>query len=446
MMSSAEASVEIYENERAWIGGGFGKKGLLPNDRGRFSSVDGSIAWKTIEEAQVALLEKGWSYLEDDSFTLEEGSPEWWYARDFTHGAMANAKNNRNAALHWVRFRRLVRKKLFDADQFVPKEIYSLCDHCDSEATTALSQKILDVLAYITLVQSPSVLTDAVALPTKAKILVLLDYRLYTQSRLDARLDALHKALENLADEERNQTKHIFSNVGEFYQRHLDPAWQERCKDVTTRFLTRVERDVISGLLVRALDPDFQLHCNKVNCGDSCEFARVPCPNEGCPTVLSKIYLPVHDDKCPYKKMSCSCGDEFQRQQNEHHLAEICPLRELKCPFEKIGCAKVLQAKDVPDHVAEETSAHLLLALNRMMEFQTVVRGMNGKIQQLEEENTRLKQMLDEFRVGAAKETLAVDKKVVAMGKKLNTLEHSSRKEFKKIHDTERQMQRSHLK
>ena len=43
-----EEKVEIHENERSWIGGGFSKSGLLPNDRGRYSTPDGTLSWKTL--------------------------------------------------------------------------------------------------------------------------------------------------------------------------------------------------------------------------------------------------------------------------------------------------------------------------------------------------------------------------------------------------------------
>ena len=51
-----ERTIYIYENERLWIGRGFSKKGLLPTERGPYSSPDGSICRKTIEDAGLALL------------------------------------------------------------------------------------------------------------------------------------------------------------------------------------------------------------------------------------------------------------------------------------------------------------------------------------------------------------------------------------------------------
>lgn len=52
-----ERSIDIYENERLWIGRGFSQAGLVPTDRvGPFSTRDGSLSWKTLDEAIESLL------------------------------------------------------------------------------------------------------------------------------------------------------------------------------------------------------------------------------------------------------------------------------------------------------------------------------------------------------------------------------------------------------
>lgn len=49
-------SIEIYENERLWVGRGFSRKGLLPTERGPYSSDDGTLNWKSIRDASLLLL------------------------------------------------------------------------------------------------------------------------------------------------------------------------------------------------------------------------------------------------------------------------------------------------------------------------------------------------------------------------------------------------------
>jgi len=62
MMSSTkdefclERQIEIWENQRLWIGKGFSSKGLFPTERGPYSTKDGSLRWKTLDEASSALL------------------------------------------------------------------------------------------------------------------------------------------------------------------------------------------------------------------------------------------------------------------------------------------------------------------------------------------------------------------------------------------------------
>ena len=51
-----ERTIYIYENERLWVGRGYTKRGLLPTEGGPYSSPDGSLHRKTIEDASLALL------------------------------------------------------------------------------------------------------------------------------------------------------------------------------------------------------------------------------------------------------------------------------------------------------------------------------------------------------------------------------------------------------
>ena len=108
--------VEIDENERYWVGGGFGSRGLLPNERGAYSTTDGSMCWKSSTEASedLVLLGRGWKY-EDAEFTP---ATKWMYATNFRPESVKKAKPNRGM-LHMVRFRRLYRTKYFNPDEFV---------------------------------------------------------------------------------------------------------------------------------------------------------------------------------------------------------------------------------------------------------------------------------------------------------------------------------------
>ena len=85
--------------------------------------------------------------------------------------------------------------------------------------------------------------------------------------------------------------------------------------------------------------------------------------------VLSQKHLAEHEKVCNYKRIACQCGESIPRQHIQHHRQEVCPLRDSSCPFYELGCTKVCQAQDIPQHVETDVASHLLLALDRMMEF-----------------------------------------------------------------------------
>ena len=116
LITTMETIVEIDENERYWVGGGFGRRGLLPNDRGAFSTTDGSMYWKSTEEVSedLVLLGRGWRYGKEE-FTP---ATNWMYAKDFRPESLKKAKPDKGM-MDMVRFRRLYRTKHFNPDEFV---------------------------------------------------------------------------------------------------------------------------------------------------------------------------------------------------------------------------------------------------------------------------------------------------------------------------------------
>jgi hypothetical protein len=470
MTSFEEQVVEIHENERCWIGKGFKQGGLLPNDRSRYSTTDGSMSWKTLEEVSRSplLLGTGWIYKQEEendggTFASKPDTMDrWMYARDFRAEAVTRATPTRGI-MDWVRFRSLTRTKILVPEQLgVSKEIYEQCDHCDSNACESLSNLLLETLAYTTLLYNPSKpTTDAVALPLKNQILDLLvqeqAHATAEPAQQDAfyRLTLLETALDKFCQTLQSQTalQRLLSGIDySFSQRHNLTAvqakeFQNRCTSLTTKCFAKQERDAIAGWMIRKLDYlQFQLHCNRVNCGEACNFARVICPNDGCLQGMSKMYLTEHDSTCVYKVVPCTCGDLFPRHELPHHQSQLCKLRDVKCPFAKIGCIKVVQAQDMPDHVQKDNESHLLLAVNRMMEYEKVIRGMKEQMQKMQQENQLLQRGLEVYRGSSTKEQQTLDSKVTSLGKKLASLETTSKKEFQKIHREFIQQERSHAK
>ena len=200
---------------------GWSAQGLLPTERGQYSTKDGSLSWKTMAEASLALLRgnfsvgnngtsgngkkngkvqavapisirtlrPGWSYHEDFTETnnLEgEGSDKdilrkideyecstsdgssdtspslgdsdkycgfvscnehkdgpcdeegWQYYPDFAPQSLVSP-NRKRGVLDFVRRRKLSRVAIFRQDHFLPSDVYTKCDYCDSKEVDMLA-------------------------------------------------------------------------------------------------------------------------------------------------------------------------------------------------------------------------------------------------------------------------------------------------------------------
>jgi hypothetical protein len=436
-----DAVVEIDENERYWVGGGFGRGGLLPNDRGAFSSTDGTISWKSLEQASedLILLGRGWKYEQGSHF---ESIGQWMYAADFRNESIKNAKPDRGLS-SFVRFRRLYRSKIFDPDEFIPRSISEKCDQVDSSATLSLSDLMLDVLAYCSLLHSPLTHTQAVALPLKERIInvgISQDYPPANSAPdvLDAtyQLNLLKTKFETFVEEERAKTimNRLLASVEFTFEQRLGrKAFGDRKSLVEISF-TAKEREAIAILVIKKLDTQFQLHCNLPNCGKDCRFFRVPCPNEGCHVTVSKMHLSRHDQECPFKILRCECGDEFQRHQSTDHSKHECKLRTVECPFKDIGCIKEIRIIDMNTHVVEDAPAHLLLAVNRLAEHQEVIRKLYGEVQTLQDENKDLKEHARKREQESKQEVAKLHTQMTKVNKELAQLEKTCKKEFSQKH------------
>jgi hypothetical protein len=108
-----ERSIDIYENERLWIGRGFSQAGLLPTDRvGPFSTRDGSLSWKTLDEAIESLLlrrqgggnvgEGGSDNIDDKNDNLGKDTPETMHRRHRGRGWSFHDAEESNSHTHTI--------------------------------------------------------------------------------------------------------------------------------------------------------------------------------------------------------------------------------------------------------------------------------------------------------------------------------------------------------
>ncbi|CAB9503271.1 TRAF-type zinc finger [Seminavis robusta] len=430
-VSKVTTSVQIHENQRYWIGRGWNRS-LMPTDRGCYSTLDGSQSWKTLEEAAEALLGGStWKWKQDEC-PFHEG--DWKYARDFSVQAVNDAKPKRGP-LHWVRYRVLQRPAVFVPESISTESVHDKhevegepieqgCRNCDSKAVRDLARVLLEVLAFVAIISTPkaSATTGSDADAVSSNVLAtvkdttllrikseLVEFLLKNSIPSAAstgdgdtneqdsfyQLHKLHQSLQKFADDQvakyksSNILRAVLVSTPKFETRDTTiPLLKPFSQSISERCFTANERTAMAFCTVKRLDrPHFQLQCHSLLAckDDKCEFRWVACSNEGCKEIMSRLYLDSHvETECPYKRITCECGDEFAKYQQLRHLQEVCPLREASCPFQQLGCTKVLRAKDIPEHVQKDTSSHLLLALSRMKEHENQIRQLQQSQKALE--------------------------------------------------------------
>jgi len=144
------------------------------------------------------------------------------------------------------------------------------------------------------------------------------------------------------------------------------------------------------------------------------------------------MYLEEHNGHCQYKMIECKCGDCFPRHQQDLHNAQACKIREVECPFKIIDCVTKVRACDLQSCLDENTSKHLLLAVNRLTEHQNVIKDLNARVTAVEGENKELKQSLEKNAQKSMKDISQLDVKLKKTNKNLSCHEATCKKEFRK--------------
>jgi len=162
---------------------------------------------------------------------------------------------------------------------------------------------------------------------------------------------------------------------------------------------------------------------------------------------ISRQHLASHDAHCQFKIIPCrlGCGDTFPRSREETHLADVCALREVPCPFSGIGCTAVIVARDVAEHISSNMESHLLLSLNRINDYERVIKDLNGRVKVLEEENHQFKLSFAENKTSVAKQLTDVQSGLTKLSKRVDGLDNTNQKEFKKVWQLAKDVQKAHL-
>lgn len=475
-VSKVTRSVQLHENQRCWIGVGF-SNALMPNDRGPYSTLDGSQSWKSLEEATKAMLGATWTWEESDS-DFQEG--EWQYARDFTVQAVDSATSERGA-MDWVRYRVLQRPAVFVPTAFASDTIQQDCRHCDSKAVRSLAKDLIEVLTFVTLINSgPKAFStsddekqvssattvavkDATLLRTKSKLIEFVQEHLTTAGSVKEeeededeehqhdswyQLQKLQQALHSFADREvidSNILRSVFKIQATFEGRHNTiPRFDSLCQSLSERCFPDQERTAIAFCVIKRLDGQyFQMQCHSLlGCQeDKCRYKWVACTNKGCKGIMSRIYLESHiETDCPYKIVTCECGDEFPKHQQLHHLLDICRLREAPCPFKHLGCTAILKAQDIPNHVEHNTSSHLLLAMQRMQHYEIQIRRLHDKFDSLHSKHEETQEQIQKHSLVQQSHQKQMTKHLQDLQQQLRSLEASTAKDIQRLQEKQREL------
>lgn len=418
-MHSLTREIEVFENQR-YVFTKFSKEGLLPTDRRAYSTSDGSISWKELEDAEDALLSLGWDWNAEGSpwspdkehpNTDEEG---WSYDVDF--GTFQNSCSKKGMT-HFVRRRRLTRIQDFDINRLKCRsekaKIEDSCDTCDLTQIEHISNALLQKLAITSLKIEPK---KAIVAPTVNPIKTQLIETLLGSESMG--VSSLLLAIEKFEIANKSIFKQMFSTA-------IDKSNEEiprRANNIVDNMLFD-ERSFIAKALIKKHDVDFKFHCNIKNCGEACEFAPEACLNPGCSSVHSRKYHLDHDAICPHKIVPCerNCGDTFPRRMTETHMSSSCPLRPVACPFADLGCSVSLLHKDVPEHLDSCSNSHLLLAVDVVRGQRNLIEEMSLKLQTLEQSQQDLNGTCHKLQMGAAAALVAI--------------ETSERKIYHRLHD-----------
>ena len=263
MQPSLTREVEVFENQR-YILTKFSKEGLLPTDRRAYSCSDGSLSWKTLEEADAALLSTGWEFVNPWCQDLEHPNTDdegWSYDVDF--GTFQNASGVKGMT-HFVRRRRYTRIQDYDVSRVkgiqAGRKIVVTCDHCDLSVIEKIQEALITKLAEVSLKVTKDVLHAATINPLKSQLIsIVLDPPSMGMPTLYHKLDSF-----DLVE------KSIFSRLTSSRDMPVT-VLQQRAQDIKDNMLFD-ESGHIARAIIQKHDTDFEFHCSVSNCGSTCQF------------------------------------------------------------------------------------------------------------------------------------------------------------------------------
>lgn len=188
--------VELFENERYSPIAGWSAKALLPTERSAFSSADGVDGFASLEEANAALLPRGWCWETEGGWMMDTGLPNadkegWSFSTDFSSfGDSDKTGSATKGILHFVRRRKLIRDQYFDGEHLTLAAccladlcllVANLCDmgevtcdHCDLQEVERLAELFLEKLVAASLRRHPRRISQSKVVALKSALVDIL--------------------------------------------------------------------------------------------------------------------------------------------------------------------------------------------------------------------------------------------------------------------------------
>lgn len=102
----------------------------------------------------------------------------------------------------------------------------------------------------------------------------------------------------------------------------------------------------------------------------NCDMRIVNC--NYCLSDIAHIKLSEHYKICLKYELRCEyCKNLYKREDNQHHLIDVCPMTIINCSYSSLGCMKVTKREEMNDHLLKEQVLHNQLILD-------LVKGCNS--------------------------------------------------------------------
>lgn len=217
------------------------------------------------------------------------------------------------------------------------------CDHCDLQEVDKLSTLFLEKLAAASIVKHPRQLNEPKMVALKNGFLSALGFVMEVEAEGDSQrlkgyeFNLVASQLEAFVNQGRTALSMASSALVSGTSME---ALSKRIVEVADNYFSHEERSELARLLLRKFDIIYEFHCEKVNCGEGCQFTVEMCPHQDCGVKYSRKWAKQHDSICPQKVVDCdrTCGETLMRKFMDSHLCSECVLRPVTCVFAELGC------------------------------------------------------------------------------------------------------------